>query len=179
MGMREMLERGICPRCGERMTYLEHRKVGGNTYLYAVHVRKEMKKRHVKKCYLGPESEYINVTHMHTEEGLVLRGMMSYDRALEYLKRIKDYLRTQELDEGRKKLLSQIVTELMDVAGMKGEGEEGIETVTISKEELRDIIQYYDKRSTKGMTSERTKKCRDVFRKVFSPGRRILDVQGS
>jgi hypothetical protein len=49
MGMREMLERGICPRCGQRMTYLEHRKVGGNTYLYAVHVRKEMKKRHVKR----------------------------------------------------------------------------------------------------------------------------------
>jgi hypothetical protein len=29
------------------------------------------------------------------------------------------------------------------------------------------------------MTSERTKKCREMFRKVFSPGKRILDVQGS
>jgi glutaredoxin 2 len=67
----------------------------------------------------------------------------------------------------------------MDLTGMKREGGEGIETVTISKEELKDIIQYYDKRSTKGMTSERTKKCREMFRKVFSPGKRILDVQGS
>jgi glutaredoxin 2 len=67
----------------------------------------------------------------------------------------------------------------MDVAGMKGKEEEGIETVKITGEELKDIIQYYDKRSTKGMTSERTKKCREMFRKVFSPGRRILDVQVS
>jgi hypothetical protein len=179
MGMREMLERGLCPRCGQKMSYLEKRKIGGNVYLYVHHVTREGKKRHVKTCYLGPESEYINVTHMHTEEGLVLRGMTSYDRALEYLKRIKDYLKTQDLDEGRKKLLSGIVTELMDLVGMKGKGEGGIETVTINKEELKDIIQYYDKRSTRGMTSERTKRCREMFRKVFSPGRRILDVQVS
>jgi glutaredoxin 2 len=62
--------------------------------------------------------------------------------------------------------------------GMRGKGEEGIETVTINKEELRDIIQYYDKRSTKGMTSERTKRCRDVFRKVFSPGKKIVEIGG-
>jgi len=84
--------------------------------------------------------------------------MVSYDRALEYLRRIKDYLKTQKLDEGRKKLLSQIVAELMDVAGMREEAAEEIETMTVTKE-LKDIIQYYDKRSMKGMTSERTKKC--------------------
>ncbi|WP_125670527.1 hypothetical protein [Candidatus Methanodesulfokora washburnensis] len=104
---------------------------------------------------------------------------MSYDRALEYLRRIKDYLKTQKLDEGRKKLLSQIVAELMDIAGMREEAAEEIETMTVTKEELKDIIQYYDKRSMKGMTSERTKKCRGMFRKVLSLRKRILDVQGS
>lgn len=52
-----------------------------------------------------------------------------------------------------------------------------IEQIKISKSELNDILLYYDKRDTKGMTKERRDKAKEIFRKVFSPGKRILEVE--
>jgi hypothetical protein len=175
MGMREMLSRGLCPRCGQRMSYLEKRQVGGNVYLYAVHVTREMKRRKVRKCYLGPESQYINVSHMHTDEGLILRGMMSYDRAIEYLRRIVDYLRTENLREEERNLLSQVTRELMEISGIQ---ESGSDSIRISKDELQDILMYYDKRRTKGMSDDRRKRAVSTFKRIFSPGRKTVEIEG-
>jgi hypothetical protein len=175
MGTREMLERGVCPRCGQKMTYLERRQIGGNVYLYGVHVKKEMKKRTVKKCYLGPESQYINVSHMHRDENLVLRGLMSYDRAIEYLRRIVEYLRTEKLRDEERNLLSQVTRELMSISGIQ----ESIgDSIRITKDELQDVLMYYDKRDTRRMSKEGKDRAREIFRKVFSSGRKILDVEG-
>ncbi len=43
----------ICPKCGQKFSYLEERRIGNRIYHYAVHVRREKGKRKVKKCYLG------------------------------------------------------------------------------------------------------------------------------
>jgi len=48
----------VCPRCGQR-GWLETMRVGGNTYLYCVHERREGGVRRRHKCYLGPVSHFI------------------------------------------------------------------------------------------------------------------------
>ena len=51
--------RKICPKCGQRYSYIEKRRIGSQVYLLAVHYFKVGGKRKVKKCYLGPEKGYI------------------------------------------------------------------------------------------------------------------------
>jgi hypothetical protein len=48
----------ICPRCGERYTNLEVRRVDGRDYLYAVHDNRVNGKRVQHRCYLGPKDGY-------------------------------------------------------------------------------------------------------------------------
>jgi hypothetical protein len=52
------------------------------------------------------------------------------------------------------------------------------ERIKIPKDLLDDIIMYYDKRRTKGLTKERRAKAIEIFRKVFSTGTRIVEVEG-
>jgi hypothetical protein len=175
MGIKELLEKGICPRCGSKYNYIEKREQGNNTYLLAVHRYKEGGKTRVKKCYLGPESQYLYVTQMHRDERLILRGLMSYGRAIEYLKRIAEYLRNENLNDDEKRIISQITGELMDISGIK---EPGSDSIRISKDELQDVLMYYDTRKTRNMSKEGKERAKEIFRKVFSPGRRVVEIQG-
>ena len=77
-----MKEKKICPRCGQKYSYIERRRIGDQVYLYAVHYLKVEGKRKVRKCYLGPESEYIYVSKMHEFR---LRGPLDKSRVLKYL----------------------------------------------------------------------------------------------
>jgi hypothetical protein len=179
MKKEEMLEKKICPRCGGIFSYLEHRPMGGNKYVYAVHVTREGKKRHVKRCYLGPESEYINVTHMHLDEGLILRGLINHDRALEYLKALIEHFRTHELDDDSRRMISHYAKELMKIAGSETGVTPGeLETIAISRDELDDLIQYFIARKTKGMSKERMNRAKELFKKVFREGERTVKIGG-
>ena len=93
----------ICPRCGERYSWIERHRRGNRVYLVAVHYLGTVyeggkRKKRVRKCYLGPEDSYEYVTRTHGREGLVLRGAIDRDRALLYLDILISYLEHVELD---------------------------------------------------------------------------------
>jgi hypothetical protein len=46
----------ICPVCGQKISYIERKKIHEKFYLYCVHVKREGGKRKTKRCYLGPEA---------------------------------------------------------------------------------------------------------------------------
>jgi len=102
-------EKKICPRCGQKYSYIERRSVGDQVYLYAVHYLKVEGKRKVRKCYLGPESSYIYVSKMHE---FTLRGPLDKKRVLRYLSSLLDIivLRKDELDQKTK---SEIIEKLL------------------------------------------------------------------
>ena len=78
----------VCPRCGRQYEYIEERKQGERVYFYAVHVEKlPGGKRRVKRCYLGP-LVYSYVSKLHRKEGLVFKGLLEVNRAIEYLESI-------------------------------------------------------------------------------------------
>jgi hypothetical protein len=49
----------LCPRCGQTYSWLDHLRIGNNTYTYAVHY---LGKGRRKKCYLSPKYQYIYVS---------------------------------------------------------------------------------------------------------------------
>jgi hypothetical protein len=164
-----------CPICGDIIDSIERRPTESNVYLYAVHLEKEGGKWRVRKCYLGPESQYIYVSKFHEREGLVLRGLMDFDRALEYLERLKEYFKSIQLEDSRRERLQRII---MDFPAVQGPQNIASETIRIERETLSDVMQYFIKRKTKGMTKERIERARETFLKVFSKGRKIIDVEG-
>jgi len=91
----------ICPRCGEPISWFERRAVGNRIYVYAVHVTTVREggrvKRKVRKCYLGPEDSYEYVSKLHKKEGLVLKGLVSSKRAIDYLDALIRYLESVEI----------------------------------------------------------------------------------
>jgi len=102
----------VCPRCGQKYSYIEKRKKNGQIYLYAVHRWKEGKKNKIKKCYLGPKDSYIYVTALHSPEGLVLLGLMNHDRAVQYLQALTEYFSEktkEELTEREIRALKELV----------------------------------------------------------------------
>jgi len=94
----------ICPRCGEPYSYIKEKRVGNKVYVYAVHylgyekVGGKVRKK-TKECYLGPKEQYDYVTQTHEREGLVLRGLIDSNRALEYLDALINYISRTELDK--------------------------------------------------------------------------------
>jgi dissimilatory sulfite reductase (desulfoviridin) alpha/beta subunit len=86
-------EEKLCPRCNQPYNYLSTTIVNGREYVYAVHVISRSKgKVKLRKCYLGPKEEYINVSRLHEQEGLEFKPITDSNRALEYLEKIVDYL---------------------------------------------------------------------------------------
>jgi len=82
----------LCPRCGGKVSWLEKRRVGGNTYYFAVHEWREGGKRRIRKCYLGPDTYiYVSVTH-EKDTGLIFHGLVDKKRAVKYLEDIVEYL---------------------------------------------------------------------------------------
>jgi len=116
-----MSEKGkICPRCGERYSWLERRVVREEgreyEYFYAVHEYRESGKRRVKKCYLGPaEYRYVSLTH-ETKEGLVFSGLLDSNRAIKYLYSIMAYIERAagDIDPRQLKALARNVREFAD-----------------------------------------------------------------
>jgi hypothetical protein len=129
--MMEKIRLETCPKCGERITYIERRKIGRHIYLYAAHRKRKGTKSMVKKCYLGKETS------------ILLKHSIGQEKA-------------------------QIPEREVSTA----------ERIKIPKDTLNDIIMYYDKRRTKGLTKERRAKAIEIFRKVFSTGTRIVEVEG-
>ena len=83
----------LCPRCGMPYSYLEIRRRGDKIYYYAVHEEwKGGRRISRRKCYLGPDI-YTYVTALHTDERLVLYGMLNKERALAYLERLLNFLK--------------------------------------------------------------------------------------
>ena len=105
----ERAEEKICPRCRQPYSYIERRSVGDRVYLYAVHYHWVAGKRRVRKCYLGPEDHYVYVTRTHAREGLVLRGLVDAERALDYLDALIAYFAENPLDpETAEKLIPKL-----------------------------------------------------------------------
>jgi len=96
----EQVKKRICPRCGSPYNWVEKRDKGSNTYYYAVHVtfsktKRGKKKRHIQKCYLGPE-RYIYVSHLHQDLPLEFSGLINPQRYAEYLEALRNAVKTQE-----------------------------------------------------------------------------------
>ena len=81
----------ICPRCGDAISWIERRQRGDRVYYYAVHCWQQEGRRRIRKCYLGPQT-YEYVTRLHFKEGLILKGLVDKERALEYLETIVNML---------------------------------------------------------------------------------------
>jgi len=161
----EELKGSICERCGSKIDYIDEKEIGGNTYLYAIHVEKEEGKRRLRFCYLGPKDQYIYVSKLHTREGLNLRGLMSFDRALEYAEALRDYFRSLKPDDPRRKELARIGAELLEIAGTE------------------NIAEYISQNMTKYVEAflEYTKKLKsdDPRRKELSRiGAELLEISG-
>jgi hypothetical protein len=120
----------ICPVCGQRITYLEKKKIHERIYFYSVHVKREGGKRKVKRCYLGPETR----------------------------------LKPPSVSAVGPQTVGEISPSLVDV-------------VRISSDEFRMVMLYYDKRRTGELTNDEKGKAREIFRKVFRPGRRIVEIE--
>ena len=96
-----------CPRCGREYQYIEQRRQGNQTYFYAVHIIKERSgKRRVKKCYLGPMI-YEYVTRLHRKEGLVFKGLLEVNRAIEYIETLLNSILNSALDPETRKSLAE------------------------------------------------------------------------
>ena len=105
----------VCPRCSRPYSYIKEKKINGRIYLYAVHYIKDGPgKRRVVECYLGPKDHYEYVTRMHEKEGLILRGLMEQERAVEYLSSIVNYVTNIDLDRDQAKYLTEILKEAVN-----------------------------------------------------------------
>jgi len=109
-----MKEEKICPRCGLKYSYIDKKRVGDQTYLYAVHYLKLGGKRRIRKCYLGPEDKYIYVSKLHE---FSLRGPVDRLRILKYLRSLKGIIlaRKDELDPSTRREIVGIVEEIKEV----------------------------------------------------------------
>ena len=98
-------------------------------YAYAVHYVREGGRRRKRRCYLGPVGSYEYVTKTHGREGLVLRGLLSDNRVIEYLDALISYLSrpdvrlTRDLALRFAERLEEMARRLREYAREKGEGE--------------------------------------------------------
>ncbi len=102
----------VCPRCGRPYNYIKEKKVNGRTYLYAIHYTKDSSGRaKITECYLGPKDRYEYVTKMHIKEGLILKGLMDQERAVQYLCSIINHIINTELEKDLAKFLINFLKE--------------------------------------------------------------------
>jgi hypothetical protein len=97
----------VCPRCGSKYAYIEEHARGERSYVYAVHKEGRGKNARRWKCYLGPSDGYVYVSKTHRKEGLMLKGLMDADRAVEYIDALIAYIETTELDEAVRMQLAE------------------------------------------------------------------------
>jgi len=101
----------VCPRCGEKFTSIEVKRINGRVYYYAVHSFNGFR----RKCYLGPEY-YEYVTRLHFNE-LTLQGAVIEERLINYLLSIIETLNKMEIEKLRnyKTELKQVITTLKTI----------------------------------------------------------------
>jgi hypothetical protein len=94
-----MLKKGDrCPRCGLVISWVERIRRGDRVYYVAAH---SSGGKRARRCYLGPE-EYVYVSKLHKDLGIVLLGASEHERAFEY---IRSLLRNKEV---RERIVSEI-----------------------------------------------------------------------
>jgi len=90
----------VCPRCGQPISYIERQRRGDQVYYYAVHYEGYEKtpdgkiRKKVKKCYLGPHA-YIEVTKLHSDIGMTLKGLIKGDREKDYINDLANAIETR------------------------------------------------------------------------------------
>ena len=110
----------ICPRCGLPISWIEKRKTPHNNYYYAVHrIKVSKNKVKIKKCYLGPIEDYIYVTRLHEDIGLVLKGMNNGSRVLEYLRDIHEFVERNNLKKEFLLELKRVIEAINDLIDLK------------------------------------------------------------
>jgi hypothetical protein len=138
----------ICPRCGQPYRYLERRRFGNNVYYYAVHYEgyergPDGKPRpKLRRCYLGPNA-YIEVSKLHADLGLTLKGLIEEGREKDYMEalantieaRLRDgSLRPEEALELAEKLdrLTELARRLRDYAAARSSAKATAEAVNVT-----------------------------------------------
>jgi len=95
----------ICPRCGQPISYIERQRRGNQVYYYAVHYLgyergpDDRIHKKVKRCYLGPEA-YIEVSKLHADLGLKLKGLMESGRERYYINALVEAIE-ERMKDGR------------------------------------------------------------------------------
>ncbi|MFP3321291.1 MAG: hypothetical protein RXO24_12040 [Acidilobus sp.] len=95
----------ICPRCGQPISYIERQRRGNQVYYYAVHYLgyergpDDRIHKKVKRCYLGPEA-YIEVSKLHADLGLKLKGLMEGGRERYYINALVEAIE-ERMKDGR------------------------------------------------------------------------------
>jgi hypothetical protein len=90
----------VCPRCGAPISYIERQRRGDQVYYYAVHYEGYERtpdgkiRKKVKKCYLGPHA-YIEVTKLHSDIGLTLKGLINEGRERDYINDLANAIETR------------------------------------------------------------------------------------
>ena len=138
----------ICPRCGQPYRYLERRRRGNQVYYYAVHYEGYERgpdgrpRPKLRRCYLGP-NVYIEVSKLHADLGLTLKGLIEEGRERDYIEalastieaRLRDgSLRPEEALELARRLdrLAELARRLREYAAAKPSARATAEAVNVT-----------------------------------------------
>jgi len=131
----------VCPRCGQPISYIERQRRGNRFYYYAVHYEGYERtpdgriRKKVRRCYLGPNA-YIEVSKLHADLGLTLKGLIEEGRERDYMEaltntieaRLRDgSLRPEEALELARSLdrLTELARRLRDYAAARSSVKRG------------------------------------------------------
>jgi hypothetical protein len=106
-----------CPICKRQIDWVENRKVGSRTYVYAVHreFKTESGRWRVKRCFLGPKEGFIHGAKTHIGLGMILRGYTDPNRVLDYLNALIDYVKEVEMDSFRKARVLKMLKDASEI----------------------------------------------------------------
>ncbi|WP_148666755.1 hypothetical protein [Acidilobus sp. 7A] len=109
----------VCPRCGQPVSYIERQRRGNRVYYYAVHYEGYERTpdgrvhKKVRRCYLGPNA-YIEVSKLHADLGLTLKGLMEEGRERDYMealaRSVRDRIRGGRLTAGEARELATVLS---------------------------------------------------------------------
>ena len=95
----------LCPRCGQPISYIERQRRGNRFYYFAVHYEGYERtpdgkiRKKVRRCYLGP-AEYVEVSKLHSDLGLTLKGLIEEGREMDYMEALANTIEAR-LRDGR------------------------------------------------------------------------------
>jgi len=153
----------VCPRCGQPISYVERQRRGSQVYYLAVHYEGYERgpdgrvRKRVRKCYLGP-AEYIEVSKLHSDLGLTLKGLTEEGRERDYMealvRSVRDRIRGGRLTaEGARELaavFSRFSEELKELARELGEYAAG----EAAKEAINETVAKSQPLKAPPMTSQ-------------------------